>query len=171
MGREIELEEIDWKDCLAPALASMPGPGLLLTAGKEGNPITVGWLTFGITWGLPIVQAMIRPSRYSFELMEGCKEFVINIPAKGMNKELAICGSKSGRDIDKIKECGLTLTPGRDVDIPYIQESLIHLECRTVHTNNVINSTLDKELSQKFFGTGDFHKIYWGEIVKAFLHK
>lgn len=168
---ESKLIEIDWKDCIIPALANMPGPGLLLTAGIEGNPITVGWLTFGISWGVPIVQVMVRPSRYSFELMEGCQEFVINIPGEGMKPAIGICGSKSGRDIDKIHECGLTHGESRHVPVPFITESSIHLECRTVHTNDVINSTIKTDFAKKFYPTGDFHKVYWGEILGAFSHK
>ena len=69
--------------------------GLLLVAGEKGNPMTIGWGTIGIIWGKPVFMVLVRPSRYTFELMEKSGEFSVNVPLHSLNKEVAICGSKS----------------------------------------------------------------------------
>lgn len=142
--------------------------GLLLVAGQKGNPMTIGWGTIGIIWGKPVFIVLVRPSRYTFKLMEKFSEFSVNVPPGRLNREVAICGSKSGRDTDKIKECSFTLEKGKMISVPYIKECLMHYECRTVHKNKVIKTELDEKTVKSYYPGSDLHTIYFGEILGVY---
>ena len=145
--------------------------GLLLVGGEQGNPMTIGWGTIGIIWGLPVFTVLVRPSRFTFSLMEGHGEFSVNVPTEDLKKEVALCGSKSGRDTDKIKECGFTLITSAEIKVPCIEECVIHYECKTIHRNNVINAALDPEIVAGSYSSGDFHTIYYGRILGVYRMK
>ena len=86
--------------------------GILLTTKADGqvNTMTIGWGTMGVEWGKPIFVAYVRGSRYTHQMIEKSGEFTVNIPIGEFDsKILGICGTKSGRDMDKIKELNLTL--------------------------------------------------------------
>lgn len=143
---------------------------MLLVSGTQGNPMTIGWGNIGTIWGRPVFQVLVRPSRYSFSLLEGLGEFTVCVPAAGQQKALAVCGAKSGRDIDKIDACSLTLAASEHISVPHIAECAAHYECRVIHVNDVVNATLDAELIARSYPKGDFHRVYFGEILGVFRH-
>jgi flavin reductase (DIM6/NTAB) family NADH-FMN oxidoreductase RutF len=142
--------------------------GLLLVSGEQGNPMTIGWGTVGIIWGKPIFIVLVRPSRYSFHFMEQNPEFTVNVLEESYVKQIAICGSRSGREINKIDVCGFSLKKGYGVRVPFIEQSLLHYECRTVHKNSVIEADLEKEIVGGYYPQGDFHRVYFGEILGVY---
>lgn len=161
---------IDPFETIPEVLARMKKPGLLLSCGSEGNPITIGWGTIGIVWGKPVFTVLVRPSRYSFSLLQEDGDFSVSIPAAGDRKiaaAIAWCGTHSGRDGDKYEGAGLTGEPGIMIDTPYVAECPIHYECRSLHTNQVMEETLNAEQLVKQYPSGDLHRIWWGEILGA----
>ena len=72
----------------------------------------------------------VRPERFSFEILRKTGEFVINLPTESLARAIDFCGVRSGRDIDKIDACGLSLLPGETVQAPLVAESPVHLECQ-----------------------------------------
>ena len=99
--------------------------GILLTtkADDKVNTMTIGWGTMGIEWGRPVFVAYVRESRYTHEMLERCGEFTVNIPMGNVDtKILSVCGTKSGRDMDKIKELNLTLEEPLNISVPGIKE-------------------------------------------------
>lgn len=82
----------------------------LLSAGKPENfnTMVIGWGMFGPMWGIPVCEVVVRPQRYTFEFIEREETYSVAFFGNGYRKELGICGSKSGRDIDKMKETGFT---------------------------------------------------------------
>jgi len=156
-------------DVLQETLRILENPGALLVAGKEKpNPMTIGWGTVGIIWGKPIFIVLVRPSRYTHSLMENWPEFTVNIPSPDLDKVVNFCGTRSGRNMDKVAKCRLTLEPGHKVSVPSIAECPIHYECRTVHKNNVIPAELDRGIVSDCYPTGDFHTLYYGEILGVY---
>jgi len=152
-------------------LARLNDPGGLLVAGTTNpNVMTIGWGTLGIIWGMPIFVVYVRPSRFTHELLETHPEFTVNVPRADMANEVAICGTKSGRDTDKFVECGFTLRPGNKIDVPYIAECPIHYECRTVHKNTVQHEQLVRKIRAGYYGSGDWHDVYYGEILGVYRH-
>ncbi len=155
-------------DALGETLAAIENGGLLLVSGKQGNPMTIGWATAGRIWGRPVLTVLVRPSRFSFPLMEDLSEFTVNVPAGDQGKVLAICGSKSGRDLDKLEACGLTTGTSETVSVPYLQECPVHYECRVIHKSNVVNADLEPGITAEYYAAGDFHRVYYGEILGVY---
>ena len=164
-------EKIGNFDAFQETVEKLNAGGLLLVSGDKGNPMTIGWGTVGIIWGRPVFLVLVRPSRYSFSLMETKDEFSVNVPPDGLKKEMAYCGSASGRDVDKVKECGFTLGKGKLISVPYIEECPVHYECRLIHKNSVINADLDYEIVKQYYASGDLHRIYFGEILGVYREK
>lgn len=160
-------KEIGVFDALEGTMKQLGGNGLLLVAGR-GNPMTIGWATFGIIWGRPVATVLVRPSRYTFGFMEENPDFSINVMSDEYAKEVAYCGSHSGRDGDKVGECGFTLAEGNRVQVPFLEEAVIHYECRRVHRNNVLNPDLDESIVKTYYPSGDFHRVYFGEILGVY---
>ena len=161
-------EKIGTYDAIQETLKCLNNGGLLLGTGTQGNPMTIGWGTIGQIWGKPLFIVLVRPSRFSFGLIEALPEFSVNVPTHELRKTVAICGSKSGRDMDKIKECGLHLNPGENIGVPTIQECDIQYECRVIHKSNVINGDLDPQIVAATYPTGNFHRVYYGEILAVY---
>ena len=98
---------------LVPEAAEQLPRGAFLTAGGGvWNPMTIGWAQFGVVWSKPVMTVLVRKSRYTYGLMEQADVFTVSVPrAKELSKELGFCGSRSGRDVDKEKESGVTRAP------------------------------------------------------------
>lgn len=150
------------RDCLGSR-------GALLVAGADPvNPMTIGWGMMGIAWGRPVFAVLVRHSRFTHELMEKADSFTVNIPGEDLDEACTLCGTRSGRDTDKAKECGLTVKKGDLVEARYIADCPLHYECRIVHRNEVIPGALDPGVKSSVYGSGDFHTVYWGEILGVF---
>ncbi len=122
MGRQV------WK----PGNMVYPLPVVMVSAcDKKGNSniITVAW-TGTICTNPAMVYISVRPERHSYQMIKETGEFVINLTTKDLAYATDFCGVKSGRDIDKFKECGLTPIKGCHVQAPMIQESPVNIECR-----------------------------------------
>jgi flavin reductase (DIM6/NTAB) family NADH-FMN oxidoreductase RutF len=110
---------------------------------------------------------MVRPSRYTYQCIEkhGC--FTVNVPTPAMAEACAISGTQSGRDIDKFAVCRLTAEKARTVRAPVAAECPIVYECKVVHSNDVLPPRLAEEIRSTAYKGGDFHRVYWGEILAA----
>ena len=98
---------------------------------KEGNDniITIAWA--GTTCSDPaMVSISVRPERYSYQMLKDTGEFVINLPTKDLCFATDYCGVKSGRDVDKFKELGLTKQAAKFVKAPIIGECPVSIECK-----------------------------------------
>lgn len=140
----------------------------LVTSGSKDkfNTMTVSWGGVGIMWGKPVTFAFIRPQRYTFEFIEKNDFFTISFFEESMRDALKFCGSKSGRDYDKVKETGLTPAFTED-GIPYFEQAKLVLVCKKMY-GQFLNeeSIIDSEQVSKWYN-GDYHKMYVSEIVKV----
>lgn len=162
---------IRYTDLFDAVMARMREDGLLLvSADSAGTPnvMTIGWGAIGSIWGRPVFLALVRPSRHTYSRLEQVPEFTVNVPPRELAQAASLCGSVSGRDHDKFKEAGLTLLPAREVRVPVIAECLVHYECRTLHKNDLAPDTLAQAVRDQFYPSGDFHRVYFGEIVAAY---
>lgn len=117
-----------WK----PGNMLYPLPVVMVSvADKEGrnNIITIAWAGT-ICSNPPMVSISVRPERYSYDILKETGEFVINLTTKDLTYATDYCGVKSGRDVDKFKEMGLTALPGKEVKAPLIAESPVNIECK-----------------------------------------
>ena len=151
--------------------------GILITT-KNGdfvNSMTIGWGHMGIDWSRPIFVAYVRESRYTKTMLENNGEFTINVPMGEFDRNiLAVCGRKSGRDMDKIKELGLTLEEPLTVSVPAIRELPLTLECKVIYRQDQDPKAIDPECDARFYGKntpgeGDYHTAYYGLITAAYI--
>lgn len=111
-------------------LYPLPAVMVSVTDGKgEDDIITVAW-TGTICTNPPMVYISVRPERYSYHMIKETGEFVINLTTEKLAKATDFCGVRSGRDVDKFKETGLTREKADIVSAPIIQESPVSIECR-----------------------------------------
>jgi flavin reductase (DIM6/NTAB) family NADH-FMN oxidoreductase RutF len=135
-------------------------------AGKP-NLMTIGWGALGTVWGKPLWIVLVRPSRHTYKCIESHGCFTVNVPSAAMEEVCALCGSKSGREIDKFAACGLTAEKAAAVDAPAAAECPIVYECRVVHSGDVLERRLASEILRDAYAGGDFHRVYFGEIMAA----
>ena len=110
------------------------GTFLTTKAGGKVNSMVIGWGHIGRIWERPVFVAYVRVCRYTREMLDQNPEFTVNVPVNGFDKKaFAICGSKSGRDMDKIAEAGLTPVPPEVISVPAIREYPLTLECRVLY--------------------------------------
>ncbi len=119
------------KKSFKPGAMLAPVPAVMVSCGEgeEKNIITIAW-TGIINSNPPMTYISVRPSRYSHDIIEKNREFVINLTTEQLTFATDYCGVKSGRDVNKFNEMQLTPTEGDIVRCPMIEESPVNLECR-----------------------------------------
>lgn len=143
-----------------------PVPAVMVSVtDKEGksNIITVAWAGTVCT-NPPMVSISVRPSRYSYQILEATGEFVINLTNESLVKACDYCGVVSGRDVDKFAKTGLTPMPMEHVHAMGIEESPVNMECKitekrelgshTMFIAEVVGVTVDDQYMDE---TGKFH--------------
>lgn len=150
--------------------------GILLTTKAKGtvDTMTIGWGTIGIEWGRPVFVAYVRESRYTRELLDENPEFTVNVPVGQVDGNiLGFCGTKSGRDVDKIQALGLHLEEPLHVSVPGIRELPLTLECKVIYRNPQPTEGLPQTVLDRYYpevdGKRDAHIAYYGEIVSAYI--
>ena len=108
-----------------------PNPVVLVSVTHElkESIITLSWVGTCCSEP-PVVSISVRPERYSHQILQDSKEFVINFPTLSLIDQVKICGTKSGRDIDKWKVCNFTKTESKEVNTPAIAECPVNIECK-----------------------------------------
>lgn len=122
------MNKIDFKG----SVVLNPVPVVLITSrNKEGkeNVFTVGW-TGTVCTRPPMLSISIRPERLSYEYITESMEFIVNLPSSKMTKALDYCGVKSGKKFDKIKDMNFTMKEGSMVNVPYIDDCPVTIECK-----------------------------------------
>ncbi|QGU00130.1 hypothetical protein SYNTR_1536 [Candidatus Syntrophocurvum alkaliphilum] len=145
------------------------GAFLTVKHNEKLNTMTIGWGSLGYMWQRPIVMVAVRYSRYSYELIEKANEFTVSIPLNSdLKKDLAIAGKKSGRDINKFKECNITAQDSKTINSPIVDECDLFFECKVVYKQAMEPGTLDKSIREKFYATHNYHVLYYGEILDCY---
>lgn len=144
---------------------------MLITAGNKEkfNTMTASWGMMGILWNKDVATAFVRPQRYTFEFLEKNDYYTLSFFESKYKKQLSYCGRNSGRNVDKIKETGLT--PIFDEQAPYFKEASTVFICKKIYGQFIspegfVDVDLDKNYENK-----DYHKMYVGEIIKCLEEK
>lgn len=121
------MAKVAWK----PGTMLYPVPAVLVTSHYNGidNVCTVSWAGTVCTEP-PMISISLRPERYSFQLIQQSKEFVVNIPDKKLVKAVDVCGVRSGKDIDKFAIAHLNKLPAKKVKSPLIEQCPVSIECK-----------------------------------------
>ena len=156
--------------------------GILLTtkSGDKVNSMTIGWGFLGIQWAKPVFVVLVRESRYTKALVDKNPEFTINVPYGEYDKRiLGFCGTKSGRDVDKIKEMNLTIEDPEVISVPGFRELPLTLECKVLYTQAQNLSALPEAILSRYYpqdvdgshpgSNRDYHIAFYGEIVASYI--
>jgi flavin reductase (DIM6/NTAB) family NADH-FMN oxidoreductase RutF len=128
-----------------------PGPITLLTSQYRGQPdvMAAAWV-IPASHRPPLVVAAVSQLHNTHYLISRGQEFVVNVPGRPLADQVMLCGTLSGRDVDKFARARLTALDGRRVTVPWVAECLAHLECGLVEA----------------YEAGD-HTLFLGEVIGA----
>lgn len=145
---------------------------LLITAGnmEKHNTMTASWGGVGILWNKPVATVYIRPQRHTKGFVDNSEYFTLSVLPNEMRDILTYCGRKSGKDVDKDKECGLTpftAVCGEEQSIAY-EEARLVLVCRKLYSDTIKpEGFTDSSIDDKNYPNKDYHRMYIGEIVRV----
>ena len=162
------LQKIDPKTLDKNVFSAIGEQWMLITAGTADkcNTMTASWGGLGILWGAPAATCYIRPQRYTKEFVDREDYFTLAFFGEEYRKALSLCGSKSGRDVDKVKECGFTVkTAG--CGAPYFEEAELVLVCRKRFAQPMDPDNIHQEIKDKWYPEQDYHTLYVGEIIEV----
>ena len=144
---------------------------MLVTAGTKDsfNTMTANWGGIGYLWNKNVAFVFVRPERYTHVFLEREDRFTLSFYPEECRKALQICGTKSGRDIDKVKETGLTPEELPSGAMTFSQARLT-LDCKKLFKAEMSEADfIDKETMAKWYGEhGGFHTVYVVEIEKVY---
>ena len=173
-------EKINVSDYAQHIQEALPRGILLNTMGDKFNAMVIGWGHLGVIWGRRTFVVYVREGRYTKPQLDKTGEFTISIPLEGPDGVInRVCGSLSGRDVDKVKEAGLTLAEPSVIRTPGILEYPITLECRVLYSQELDPAAIPEDIRQRFYpqdvdgsfpmSNRDVHTVYVGEIVDAYI--
>jgi flavin reductase (DIM6/NTAB) family NADH-FMN oxidoreductase RutF len=165
------VKHIPYDQYLKEVTSQLSSGGVFLSSRKDkDNTMTMGWGGITWYWRRPIFIVPVRTTRYTWQAVNDTGVFTVSVPLENdLKKELAYCGSKSGRDYDKFKEFNLTPVPGKFVRVPIIGECQLHYECKVVFQQTMEASLLDESVRNRHYKDHDFHTMFYGEIVACYL--
>ncbi|MCR5209666.1 MAG: flavin reductase family protein [Lachnospiraceae bacterium] len=137
----------------------------LLTAGNkdEFNTMTVSWGGLGTMWGKPVATVYVRKSRYTHEFLDKNEYFTVSFYPEECREVLRVLGSKSGRDMDKMKGSGLT---AREISQTMtFEEAEVTFVCKKLFSQELKTENMLPEIASKFYSSDAAHDMYIGEIV------
>ncbi len=144
--------------------------GAFLTTKFEDkmNTMIISWGYIGQFWGKPSFMVMVRKSRYSHDLMERSGEFTLTMPKEAMKEAASVCGSKSGRDMDKFASLGLKTRTARAMNTPVIDCKAKQFECKILFRTDMNKSGMSIENYKEFYSDDDVHTLYFAEIIEEY---
>ncbi len=140
---------------------------MIITAGspQSFNLMTAAWGGLGVLWQANVGFCFVRPTRYTYSFMERSDRYTLSFFSDAYRSTLNICGTKSGRDVDKIAETGLT--PIFDNEYIYYEQARIVLQCRKLYYHDFMPDRFLDPAIHKLYPQKDYHRMYVGEIVKC----
>jgi flavin reductase (DIM6/NTAB) family NADH-FMN oxidoreductase RutF len=162
------MRKIDLKALDKNVFSAIADQWMLITAGTADrcNTMTASWGGLGVIWGSPAATCYIRPQRYTKEFVDREEYFTLTFFGEEYRKALQLCGSRSGREVDKVKECGFTVRAA-ECGAPYFEEAELVLVCRKRFAQPMDPANIPQDVKDKFYPEQDYHTLYIGEIVEA----
>ena len=151
---------------------ALEGNGAFLVAENDKgrvNVMTIGWAQLGFIWGGPVLTVLVRSSRYTHAVLEKAAHFSVCVPRRGeLKKELAFCGTKSGRDYDKVRVCGMKLKEGAAERLKFLDGCELVYQCELIGRTALDTAALPAETREKYYPAGETpHTLYFGKVIKA----
>ena len=138
----------------------------LLTAGKADNfnMMTISWGGLGTLWNKPVATVYVRTSRYTHDFMDENELFTISFFPEEYRQILGVMGSKSGRDIDKMHDSGLT---SKEISgTVSFEEAEVTLVCRKLFKQELSVKNMPADVAESLYSGDAPHDMYIGEVVE-----
>ncbi|HSV73663.1 MAG TPA: flavin reductase [Chthonomonadales bacterium] len=142
---------------------------MLITAGPPAshNTMTASWGGFGVLWGRNVCWCVVRPHRHTYGFMEHNASFTLSFFDPASRPALELCGTRSGRDVDKAAAAGLTPVESFVPGSTHFAEARLVIACRKLYTHDLdpsrfLDPSIDDNYPQR-----DYHRLYLGEAVQA----
>ncbi len=163
------MKEVDYQDVSQTVLKKVKeGVFLVVRSGDRENVMTIGWALLGYMWRKPVLMVAVRDSRFTFSIIEEADCFTVSFPTADMTKEVQFCGTKSGRDFDKFRECNLSKVEAGKVNAPVLDIPGYHFECGIIFKAAMDPKFLAGDL-EHLYPAKDYHTLYFGEILASYL--
>ncbi|MBU5590960.1 flavin reductase family protein [Clostridium sp. MSJ-4] len=146
--------------------------GAFLTSknGEIINTMTISWGNLGLAWGKPVFIIYVRKSRFTHDIIDKSGEFTISLPLdNSMKKPLGVCGSKSGRDVDKFQLAGINTKPSNKLKSPVIDGCDVYFECKVVYKHNISPEIISEDINKSTYLEGDYHTVFYGEVIDYYV--
>ncbi|NHJ06078.1 MAG: flavin reductase family protein [Candidatus Heimdallarchaeota archaeon] len=160
--------EILPKDLTENAIKLIGLDWMLITSGniEKFNMMTASWGGLGVLWHKPVCFIFVRPSRYTFEFLKDNEKFSLTFYNKDFRSILNFCGTKSGRDINKMKD--VELTPIEEENTIYFEEAKLVLICKKLYYHDLKTENFLYQIQDKFYKDNNYHRLYIGEIIHCY---
>lgn len=143
---------------------------MLITAGnaEKFNMMTASWGGIGVLYNRPVAICFINPARYTYSIMEKGDTYTLTFYPDNCRKALEYCGTKSGRDEDKVKGSGLTPVQTENGAMAFSQATLI-IECRKLVSQSISLDAINNAQEREKRAMQPMHKMYIGEILNVWV--
>lgn len=143
---------------------------MLITAGnsEKANMMTASWGGVGVLYNKPVAICFINPARYTYSIMENSDTYTLTFYPEEYKDILQYCGTKSGRDEDKIKGSGLTPLYTENGAVAFSQACII-IECRKLLSQSLMLDSIENEAERNKRAMQPMHKMYIGEILNVWV--
>lgn len=138
---------------------------MLVGAGslENFNMMTASWGGFGVLWHKPVVWIFVRPQRYTYQFMESADSFFLSFFEEDYREVLEVCGSRSGRDMDKMHEAGVTPYSLHEGSVGF-REASYNVVCKLLYKQDIDPANMLDADIMKYYAKGDYHRMYVGEV-------
>jgi len=143
---------------------------LIAAAKPDGtvNMMTASWGGLGVYWNKPVAYTFVRPQRFTKEFIDSADGYSLTFFAPEYREKLNFCGTKSGRDFDKVKECGFDVL--YDGATPYFAQGDLVFICKHIAAQPLNEASfINPEASPAMYPGKDFHTIYISEITDILI--
>ena len=159
---------------LGNAVHMIGDPCTLITAEKKDgsiNTMTASWGFMGVLWNKPACVIFIRPSRHTLGFVEEADRLTLTFFDDQYRDALKLCGTKSGRDVDKIAATGLTPAHTEN-GVPYFEEASTVLVCRKMYADAIRPECfIDTAQDTNNYPKKDYHRVFVCEIEQCLVRK
>ena len=145
---------------------------MLITAGskKAFNTMTASWGGMGVLWAKKVCFCVVRPGRHTYRFIEAGRLFTLSFFDESFRDALTFCGSHSGRDVDKVRQTGLT--PVFANGGVYFAEARLVFACKKIYYQDIDPAHfLDPSMDKGFYPLKDYHRMYVGEIKTCLVRQ
>ncbi len=140
---------------------------LIGVANPNINAMTASWGSIGTLWNRPIATIYVRPSRYTHELLGKSDYFTLSFFSQQHRPVLNYLGSISGRERDKISECGIPYHV--DKEALYFDEAELIIKCKKIMMQPLDEQNIQEEIKRKMYPNGDVHTMIIGEVEEVWV--